>query len=64
MTYTVAIILSTCFVWIVLDIVLYVKRQDDPKVSTISMIITSFSWYSPVFPFMIGFLMGHWFWPA
>ena len=57
-------IIVTSLIWIIWDIALYVQRQSDKRVSTISMKITAFSWYSPVLPFAFGLLMGHWFWPA
>ena len=63
-TTTNIIIMVTVLVWLVWDIVLYCRRKKDPRVSTISMIITKFSWYSPALPFAAGFLMGHWFFPA
>lgn len=63
-TTTTWIILVTAVVWIVWDIYLYRKMQNDRNVWTISMILTNFSWYNPALPFIAGFLMGHWFWPA
>ena len=63
-TATTYIIIVSALVWITWDIILYVKRKNDPSVSTISMILTKFAWYSPALPFIAGFLMGHWFWPA
>jgi len=61
---TTYIMITTALTWLVWDIVLCVKRQKDPRVSTISMILTSFSWYSPALQLVAGILMGHWFWPA
>lgn len=64
MSLTAGLLIVTCLIWIIWDLVLYVKRQGDDNVSTLSMMITGFSWYSPALPFAAGVLMGHWFWPA
>ena len=58
------IMIVTAIVWIVWDLILFNKRKTDPRVSTLSMIITRFAWYSPALPLIAGILMGHWFWPA
>jgi hypothetical protein len=63
-TTTTAIIIVTALVWLIWDVYLYIKMKSDPNVWTISMILTQFSWYSPALPFVAGFLMGHWFFPA
>lgn len=57
------IMIITALVWIVWDIYLYVKKDKDARIKTISIIITEFAWYSPMLPFIIGLLCGHWFWP-
>ena len=64
MTPTVYIMIVSVLIWIIWDIVLFIQRKEDPRVSTISMIITKFAWYSPVLPLIAGILMGHWFWPG
>jgi len=58
------LVIGTVVLWLAWDIVLYFKRTEDPRVSTISMKLTAFSWYSPALPMVAGILMGHWFWPA
>jgi len=58
------IVIGTVVLWFVWDIVLYTLRGKDPRVSTISMKLTAFSWYSPALPMVAGILIGHWFWPA
>jgi len=63
MTLSTYIMIGTALLWIIWDIYLFVKRQKDPRVSTLSMILTQFSWYSPALPLIAGILMGHWFWP-
>jgi hypothetical protein len=64
MAATTYIMIVCALIWIVWDIILFIQRKEGPRVSTISMIITSFSWYSPALPLIAGILMGHWFWPA
>lgn len=59
---TVVLLISTAVIWIVWDIYLYVRMKDGKQVSTLSMILTDFSWYSPALPFFAGVLMGHWWW--
>lgn len=53
------LMLGTALVWIVIDVFLYVNRK---KVATISEVITHFARYSPMLPFILGVLMGHWLW--
>ena len=55
------LILVTSIVWIIWDLYVYIFREEN---STISVVITDFSYYSPACPFIIGGLMGHWFFPA
>jgi len=50
----------TAVVWIVWDVIAFVGSTD----ATISVVITDFSLYSPILPFIFGALAGHWFWPA
>lgn len=61
---TMWLLIVTGLVWLIWDIALYLKMYNNPKVSTISVMITKFSWYSPALPFVVGVLMGHWFWPS
>ena len=56
------VLIGTALVWLIYDVFLYLKRQSDPKVSTISIMITGFSWYSPALPLVAGILIGHWWW--
>jgi uncharacterized membrane protein YhdT len=35
-----------------------------PENSTLSVVITDWSYYTPWVPFAFGVLMGHWFFPA
>lgn len=58
------VVIGTVVAWLIWDIVLYGLRTKDKKVSTISMMLTRFSWYSPALPMAAGILLGHWFWPA
>lgn len=48
----------TAIVWLILDIYLYKKSGE----ATISEAIRKWSYYSPVIPFIFGFLLGHWLW--
>lgn len=53
------LIIVTFLVWLAVDIYLYVNRD---KFSTISEVITTWSYYTPIVPLIAGFLLGHWFW--
>lgn len=53
------LIIATALIWIVVDVILYLNIK---KTSTISQVITKFSYYSPMVPFIVGLLAGHWFW--
>ena len=55
------LILITAIIWIVWDIYAYVFGGGN---ATISVVLTDFSFYSPALPFIMGGLMGHWFFPA
>jgi len=55
------LILVTAIVWIVWDLYAYIYGGEN---ATVSVVITDFSYYSPAAPFIIGGLMGHWFFPA
>lgn len=59
MTIATWLIIATALVWIIVDVWLYLRKN---KLSTISQVITGFSWYSPMVPFIVGLLAGHWFW--
>lgn len=61
MTTTTWIIIASIFVWIVWDIVAYTSHG---KFSTISEVITEWSFYSPSAVLGIGIVVGHWFWPV
>lgn len=52
------IIIATALVWLVFDIFAFVTK----KYETFSDKITRWSYYSPIMPFILGVLMGHWFW--
>ena len=52
------IIIVTALVWLVWDIYAFVSK----KHVTFSDKITKWSYYSPMVPFILGMLMGHWFW--
>jgi hypothetical protein len=54
---TSGLIVVTALIWIFWDIYVYIKGK-----KTISHYITNWSYYSPVIPFAVGFLCGHWFW--
>ena len=62
-TTTTWIMIVTALLWIIWDIYLYVRKEKHPETKTISVIITEFSYYSPMLPFIAGLLCGHWFWP-
>lgn len=53
------LIIVTFLVWVGIDIYLYVNKD---KQSTISEVVTTWSYYSPSIPFFIGFVCGHFFW--
>jgi len=63
-TITNGIMILTILVWVIWDVYLFKRIKDGKKEKTFSMIITELSWYTPAIPFALGFLMGHWFWPA
>jgi hypothetical protein len=52
-----ALISTTAIVWLLVDVFLYVNKKE-----TISQAIIRMSWYTPMVPFIFGFLCGHWFW--
>lgn len=56
-TVSAAVIAVTALVWLVWDIIAYAKGK-----KTISHHIVKWSYYSPMIPFIMGMLMGHWFW--
>lgn len=47
----------TAVVWLLVDVYLYAKKKE-----TISQGMLRMAWYTPMVPFIIGFLCGHWFW--
>lgn len=51
------VILVVTLLLIAYDVYLYVKGK-----TTLSFVLTRFSYYSPALPFLAGFLCGHWFW--
>lgn len=55
---TMWLVIATSLIWIVYDIYAYATRKE----KTISRVITSASWYSPMPPFILGLLIGHWLW--
>lgn len=55
------VILVTFVVWIIWDIFAFYYGEG---VSTLSVVITDWSFYSPGIPFLFGGLCGHWFFPA
>lgn len=63
-TITNSIMIIGILLWVIWDIYLFKKIKEDKSIKTISMIITGWSWYTPAIPFAVGFLCGHWFWPA
>ncbi len=54
------IVIVTFVIWVVWDIYAYFAAED----ATLSVVITDWAYYSPMWPFLWGVLMGHWFWPA
>tara|TARA_R110000744_G_C19102445_1_gene533741 strand:- start:234 stop:428 length:195 start_codon:yes stop_codon:yes gene_type:complete len=51
------LIIITAIIWLIVEIyVLYYKKQ------TISSAMYSYAKNMPIIPFIIGLLMGHWFW--
>lgn len=58
--YSKCIIVLMTIALVVWDVYAYLNEEN----STFSVIITDWSYYSPMFPFVAGVLMGHWFWPA
>jgi hypothetical protein len=59
MTGSVAVIALTAVVWLIWDIYAYLTDR-----KTLSYYITRWSFYTPMVPFIIGFLMGHWLWTS
>lgn len=53
-------IIASFVIWIAWDIYAYFFGTD----STLSVVVTDWSHYTPMWPFLFGVLMGHWFWPA
>ena len=60
-TVTGILILITFAVWLVWDVYAVIFGGVP---ATISAVITDFAYYSPAWPFIIGGLCGHWFFPA
>ena len=54
------LLLVTAFIWAFYDLYAWLYGVD----ATISVLITDFSRRSVPFVFIIGFLAGHWFFPA
>lgn len=54
------IILATFVIWVVWDVYAFIKGGAG---STLSVVITDFSYYSPALPLIIGMLIDHWFIP-
>lgn len=54
------LIIITFVVWVIWDLFAYTYGAN----STISVVITDFSYYSPAFPAIAGALVSHFFWPA
>lgn len=51
------LIIATALIWLIVEIyVIYVKKQ------TISNAMYDYAKNMPIVPFIIGLLMGHWFW--
>lgn len=50
----------TIIMWVLWDFYAFSKGGD---ASTISVVITDFSYYSPAMPLFLGMLMGHFFIP-
>lgn len=59
LNWTTGLILVTAVVWLGYDIYAYLTNG----VTTISAEIVAFSWYSPLAPFALGMIMGHFYWP-
>lgn len=54
------LLLTTALIWSIYDLYAWLYGVD----ATISIMITDFSYRSIPFTFGIGFLAGHWFFPA
>jgi hypothetical protein len=54
---TVGLISLTAIVWLVWDFYVVYKKE-----RSISYWMTKWSYYSPMIPFIIGFILGHWLW--
>jgi hypothetical protein len=59
MTTTTWFIIITALVWLAYDVAMYLAEKE-----TISEVITRASYYSPMVPFIVGLLCGHWFWTS
>jgi len=57
-TVTQLFILLTCLIWVVWDVLVYLKWGTP---TTISAVIWRWSWHCPGFPFFAGILCGHLF---
>jgi len=57
LTISMALIAITAISWLVWDVVAYAKGK-----KTISYYFTNWAYYSPMVPFILGVLIGHWFW--
>lgn len=51
-------IIVTALIWIVYDAYAYVTKKEE----TLSAAIRRWAYYSPIIPFFIGLLIGHWYW--
>jgi hypothetical protein len=56
-TVTGGLVIITALLWLLWDVYVYISKKE-----TISQFIVKSAWYSPLAPFVFGFLMGHWFW--
>ena len=64
--WSLVLMIVTALSWGFYDLYLYyrIKVKKEIVTKTLSQLITGFSYYSPMLPFILGVLIGHWMWPG
>ena len=60
-TITGIFIIVTALTWIIYDFWVHFVKRDPKNYPTLSKWIREFAFYSPIFPFIIGAIIGHFF---
>ena len=57
---TIAFIAGTFVIWIAFDVWIGLKKGSQETISVVSL---NFAKKYPIFPFIVGVIMGHLYWP-